>query len=256
MNDQLKVALIQPELTWHKPEANFQSVASLISEIDETDLILLPEMWSSGYTMQAHKYHSSTARALELMQGWAANKKALVIGSLITQINDAYYNRLYIVSDKGVERVYDKKHLFGFAGEDRVFTSGSDQLIFEHKGWRICANICYDLRFPVWARNTTDYDVLLYVANWPNPRLNAWDNLLKARAIENQAYVLGANCYGKDAWNNEYSGHSAVIDSFGYQLTETIESSGVIRATLDKKHLAEARSKFPFLKDRDGFSLH
>ncbi len=255
MNAQLRTALVQPELTWHQPDTNFKNVQNLISDLPESDLILLPEMWSSGYTMQAHKYHSSTSQALDLMKNWAVEKKALVVGSLITKASATYYNRLYVVSEKGVEHVYDKKHLFGYAGEDRVFTSGSERLIFDYKGWSICANICYDLRFPVWARNTADYDILLYVANWPNPRLNAWDNLLKARAIENQAYVLGANCVGKDAWDNEYSGHSVVLDSFGNQLTETIESSGVITATLDKEHLTKTRSKFPFLKDRDAFTL-
>jgi len=253
MSETLKVAIVQPKITWHDPKVNFQNTERLLTLIVDTDLILLPEMWSSGYTMQAHKYAADTNEAIEKMQNWASVKDALLVGSLIVQEEGSFYNRFYAVSKNGVEHSYDKKHLFGYAGEDRIYQAGKNQLIYDLKGWKICANICYDLRFPVWSRNTTEYDVLLYVANWPNPRLNAWDTLLKARAIENQSYVLGCNCFGEDPWKNKYSGHSAALDSFGSPLTDVINKEGVIKAILEKDHLEQARSKFPFLKDRDAF---
>lgn len=253
--EQLTLSLVQSSTRWHDPEANFKNCDKLVDTVSHSDFILLPEMWSTGYTMQAHKFHNSADEAVDLMQNWSKTKEAVVAGSIIVKDGDSYYNRLYVVEKGEVIQTYDKKHLFGFAGEDRIYESGNSQLFFDIKGWKVCGNICYDLRFPVWARNASNYDLLFYVANWPNPRLVAWDTLLKARAIENQAYVVGVNCCGKDAWDNEYDGHSAAYDSFGTIITDEMNGEGVTSCIITKEHLKTARDKFPFLKDRDSFTL-
>ncbi len=255
MPDNLRVSLVQQELVWHQPDQNFDRVQALINSIEETDLILLPEMWSSGYTMQAHKFAKRSAEALELMKEWSRSKKALISGSLIVKEGESYYNRLYVVDKGAVIHTYDKRHLFAYAGEDRIYKAGDKQLVFEYKGWRICGNICYDLRFPVWSRNTMDYDLLFYVANWPNPRLQAWDTLLRARSIENMSYVVGVNCFGKDVWDNEYSGHSACYDALGQALNTPLQKEAVVTHTIEREHITQTRAKFPFLIDRDQFTF-
>jgi len=252
---ELKVSLIQGQTNWHSPQDNFITYSQYINRIESTDLIVLPEMWATGYTMKAHKYVECTKQSLDLMMHWAELKKATVVGSLIVKEDEDYYNRLFVVSSDGSYLTYDKRHLFAFAGEDRIYTRGSQQFVFTLKGYKIMANICYDLRFPVWARNTMDYDILLYVANWPNPRLSAWKTLLKARAIENQAYVIGVNCFGEDNFQNKYDGASAVHGPLGEQLVVIENEHGVVATSLRKEIIDETRKKFPFLKDRDDFEL-
>lgn len=252
----LKVSVLQGQITWHNSADNLEYFSEQVSELEkETQLIVLPEMWSSGYTMQAHKFFEDSTAAVELMQLWAMAKQATVVGSLIVKEANQYYNRLYVVNSEGVAATYDKRHLFGFAGEDRIYTAGNRQLIYDLEGWRISMNVCYDLRFPVWARNTDSYDLLLYVANWPDQRISAWNTLLRARAIENQAYVIGANCYGKDAWDNEYSGHSAILSPLGEDIQTLTGKAGWLSAELSKQNIDEMRAKYPFLKDRDKFEL-
>lgn len=253
--DSLSVSIVQAELHWHDIDANISSIQKEIEKVDKTDLILLPEMWSSGFTLSAHKCHQRTTECLELMHSWSQSKEAVVIGSLITKVDDSYVNRAYVVYPGGVTKTYDKRHLFAFAGEDRIFSRGEEQLIVDIKGWSCCVNVCYDLRFPVWSRNTTDYDILLYVANWPEKRSHAWKTLLKARAIENQCYVLGGNCVGNDAWQNEYLGNSAIISPLGEVKQTLVGQNGLLQAKLEREELREIRRKFPFLKDRDSFSL-
>ncbi len=254
-NSHIKLLVVQPQLVWHSPDINIQSIDAELATCSETDIIVLPEMWASGYTMMAHKSYMATPDCIVKMQNWAKEKKALIIGSLITKVGQSYYNRAYLVDADGVKGYYDKRHLFGFAGEDRVFKSGNRQLFYNYKGWALCINVCYDLRFPVWSRNTSEYDILIYVANWPDKRIQAWNTLLRARAIENQSYVIGSNCFGEDAWHNKYSGHSAVISPLGEDLEVLVGQSGVINTSIDRERLETIRKTFPFLKDRDDFII-
>lgn len=253
--EDLKVSLVQSTIQWHKHQSNFDYARELVLGIEETDLILLPEMWASGFTMQVHKNYQCTEEGLTLMHDFARHHSALVGGSLITKVGDKYYNRFYLVSDSEIIATYDKKHLFGYAGEDRFFTSGDDQVVVQYKEWRLSLNICYDLRFPVWSRNTSDYDILIYSANWPDKRIDAWDILLPARALENQCYVLGTNCFGEDAWHNTYAGHSQAVGPDGKVIRILVGKPGVIQVLLNKKVLENYRTQLPFLKDRDLFEF-
>ena len=253
MEDHLSISIVQPTLHWHDAPANFDTIGKLVSQVD-SDLIVLPEMWSSGFTMKAHQAHVHCEEALSLMHAWASEKQALVCGSLITKVEDVYYNRMYCISPDGLLKTYDKKHLFAYAGEDRYYVQGEKREEIDWKGYTLRLNICYDLRFPVWSRNDTDYDVLLYSANWPSPRIDAWDALLKARAIENQCFTIGANCVGRDAWSNDYVGHSAVIKYDGSTLAFS-DKEGIVTASISKRAMLAFRDKLPFLRDRDPFTL-
>lgn len=206
----------------------------------------------------------NASNVAETMQGesvsWMKNvaikRQIAITGSLIIKENDNYYNRLLFVHPDGTIEIYDKRHTFTLAGENKVYTAGSKKLIVNFKGWKICPLICYDLRFPVWARNVEDYEVLIYVANWPKPRISAWDTLLKARAIENMSYCIGVNRIGLDGTNHEYSGHSASYDVLGNKMDSIpndIEAMEIV--TLNKHELESNRAKLNFLKDRDDFSL-
>jgi len=253
----MKIALIQVPLFWENPKLNrdyFEEKINVISE--NVDLIVLPEMFTSGFTMNPKP-------VAETMQGetvlWLKNlakaKNAAITGSLVIEENGHFFNRLVFVFPSGEIQKYDKKHLFTLAGEDQIYTSGNEKLLVEYKGFKICPLICYDLRFPVFARNTEDYDVLIYVANWPKIRINAWDSLLKARAIENMCYTIGVNRIGEDANQHEYIGHSQVVDFLGNYNIEPQETEGVFMTNLDKNLLLETRQKFGFLNDRDVFKL-
>lgn len=253
----MKTVLIQAPLIWENARANRDYFSNKINSISrEVDLIVLPEMFSTGFTMHpqivAEKMSGDTVL---WMQAIAIAKKTAVMGSLIIVENGNYYNRLLFVYPSGTIQQYDKRHLFTLAGEDKTYTSGKDKLIVEYMGWRICPLICYDLRFPVFSRNAENYDLLVYVANWPKPRINAWDALLKARAIENMAYVIGVNRIGEDENGNEYTGHSQVIDAFGNCISEPGESESLIVVEINKAHLTQARDKFSFLNDRDHFTV-
>lgn len=251
----LHLSLVQGHLVWHKPEKNFLHFSNLISLIDKTDVIILPEMWASGFTMRAHIYHEYADKALQLMKDWSIKHKALIIGSLIVKVDENYRNRSYVVEDGQVAGFYDKRHLFGYAGEDRFFECGDQKFVYDYKGWRICPLICYDLRFPEWCRNQEDYDLLIFSANWPDKRIAAWDNLLKARAIENQCYVAGVNCTGKDIWDNNYVGHSAIISYSGETFQQLKGEEGLLSESINKSDMIAFRNKLPFLKDQDKFKI-
>lgn len=249
----MKVALIQSSLTWENPTANRNYFEEKINGITEkVDLIVLPEMFTTGFTMNPE----TVAEAMEgetiiWLQSLAKSKNSAITGSLIIKENDAFYNRLLFVFPLGEIKFYDKRHLFTLAGEDKVYTSGTEKLIVEYLGWKICPLICYDLRFPVFARNTEDYDLLLFVANWPKPRINAWDILLKARAVENMCYTIGVNRIGIDTNNLEYTGHSQVVDFLGNYNVQPQKTEGVFIIELDKNTMLETRKKLGFLNDRD-----
>lgn len=254
----LKVTLIQSHLHWENPEANRAMFSEKIDTIsEETDLIILPEMFTTGFSMNARQFaEKENGETLHWMQKIAEEKNAAVTGSIMINEDGKYFNRLYFVFPDGSFGSYNKRHAFTLAGEERVYSVGKEKLVVEYKGWKICPLICYDLRFPVWSRNTEGYDILIYVANWPEKRIAAWDALLKARAIENMAYCIGVNRVGLDANNHEYNGHSCVFDVLGEEVSETnYETEFVETITLDKNHVDEMRKKLQFLNDRDNFTL-
>jgi predicted amidohydrolase len=189
------------------------------------------------------------------MNQWAAASGAVICGSLIIREDGRFFNRLIWMKPDGKFQFYDKRHLFTLAGEEKVFTAGTKRLLVEYKGWRICPLICYDLRFPVWSRNTEKYDLLFYIANWPEKRIEAWDILLKARAVENLTYVIGLNRVGTDGNNIYYSGNSSIIDPLGRLLEEKQHDEAIITTTLSLNEVRRARQRFAFLNDRDHFEI-
>ncbi|NJB36877.1 MULTISPECIES: amidohydrolase [Flavobacteriaceae] len=256
MKNDLNVALVQTHLLWENPVANRKQLETKIKAIDaDTDVIVLPEMFTTGFTMQPQIIsEQETEKAVAWMQTLAKEKDAAIVGSLAFKEKEDYYNRLLFVAPSGDLHAYDKKHTFTLAGENKVYKSGIKKITIPFRGFSICPLICYDLRFPVWARNTTDYDVLLYVANWPKPRITAWDTLLKARAIENMAYCIGVNRIGIDGYGYEYPGHSAVYDVLGNPLAFS-EKDEVLHVQLSKNHITQNREKLRFLDDKDAFTL-
>jgi omega-amidase len=253
----MKIALIQTSLAWENPLENRSHLAQKITGfMEDVDLIILPEMFSSGFTMNPKAVAETMAgETVSWIKHLAKAKNCAITGSLIIEENGKHYNRLVFVFPTGEIKTYDKRHLFTLAGEDKFYTAGKDKLIVEYRGYKICPLICYDLRFPVFSRNVEDYDVLLYVANWPKPRINAWDILLKARAVENMCYTVGVNRIGTDDNNHEYVGHSQVVDSLGNYLLEPQESDSVFIVELNKAKLLETRSRLAFLDDKDVFTL-
>lgn len=224
---------------------------------EATDLIVLPEMFTTGFTMNAIPYaEDENGDTLVWLKQLAIDKNCAITGSIIVKENGSFYNRLYFVTEEGVIESYNKKHTFTLAGEHQIFTAGQNKTIIEYKGWRICPLICYDLRFPVWARNTEAYDLLLYVANWPEKRTSAWDALLKARAIENMSYCVGINRVGLDGNGHNYVGHSAAYDVLGAHIsTKDFETEFTETITLTKNHVESNRKHLQFLNDRDAFTL-
>jgi predicted amidohydrolase len=191
------------------------------------------------------------------MQRIAKEKQTAICGSLVISAAEKFYNRFVFVHPSGEIETYNKRHSFTLAGEDKVYTSGTEKITIAYKGWRICPLICYDLRFPVWARNTENYDLLIYVANWPIARIKAWDTLLKARAIENMSYVIGVNRTGKDDNNYEYSGNSVLINSLGEELSSLKKNEvGIVSASFVKSEQDRIRKKLGFLTDKDAFKIY
>jgi omega-amidase len=253
----MKVASIQSSLFWENPTANRNHFEEKINAITEkVDLIVLPEMFTTGFTMNPEAvFETMKGETIQWLQSVAKAKNSAITGSLVIKENDNFYNRLLFVFPSGELQFYDKRHLFTLAGEDKVYTSGKSKLIVEYQGWKICPLICYDLRFPVFARNVEDYDLLIYVANWPKQRINAWDILLKARSVENMCYTIGVNRIGFDNNNFEHVGHSQAVDFLGNYVLEPQETEGVFIVELNKEILLETRKKLGFLNDRDSFEL-
>jgi omega-amidase len=253
----MKIALIQTSLAWENPIENRSHLAQKITGfMEDVDLIVLPEMFSTGFTMNPKAIaETMQGETVSWLQHMAKAKNCAIIGSLVIEEKGNFYNRLVFVFPTGEIQHYDKRHLFTLAGEDKVYTSGTQKLIVDYKGFKICPLVCYDLRFPVFARNVENYDVLIYVANWPKPRVNAWDILLKARAVENMCYTIGVNRIGTDANKHEYSGHSQAVDFLGNYLLEPQESEGVFIVELNKDQVVETRKKLSFLNDRDNFTI-
>lgn len=259
MKNELKVTGIQADLYWENPTKNIAFFENKINNLDkDTDLVVLPEMFTTGFTMQPKNVaESMDGYSVSWMQEIAEKHQIAICGSLVIVENDKFYNRFVFVHPNKELETYNKRHSFTLAGENKVYTSGLERIIINYKGWRICPLICYDLRFPVWARNTDNYDLLLFMANWPVTRIKAWETLLKARAIENMSYVVGVNRTGKDASNYEYSGNSLIVDFLGEELSSLNNNEiGIVTSviTLDKQNIV--RDKLGFLNDKDSFTIN
>ena len=228
---------------------------------EKTEVVVLPEMFSTGFSMKPEQLaETMEEETVQWMKRVAAEKKIILTGSVIIKEKENYYNRLIWMLPNGQYGVYDKRHRFAFAGEDKHYTAGTKRLIASVKGWKINLQVCYDLRFPVWARQQSqpdgpEYDILIYVANWPERRSHAWKTLLQARAIENQCYVIGVNRVGNDGNAIYHSGDSMIIDPMGEVLYHKKDEEDVFTISLDKKHLETIREKLPFLRDADGFMI-
>ena len=250
---------IQSSLHWEDKEANLQMLEEKIFSISQpTEIVVLPEMFSTGFSMQPKKLaETMDGETVEWMKRIAAKKKIILTGSVIIEEDRNFYNRLVWVLPTGQIGYYDKRHLFAYGDEDQHYTAGKKRLIASVKGWKINLMVCYDLRFPVWSRQQGDfeYDVLIYVANWPERRVHAWTTLLRARAIENQSYVIGVNRTGDDGNKIPYTGESMAVDPMGEILYHKNDEEDVFTVTLDRSHLEKTREKFPFWKDADQFKI-
>jgi omega-amidase len=256
----LTITLIQTNLRWENKTANLAMFEEKIeSVVGKTEVVLLPEMFSTGFSMQPEKLSETMDGTTLAWMKKAANENHLILcGSIIIEENGKFYNRLIWMLPNGSFGVYDKRHLFAYGKEDEHYTPGNKRLIASVKGWKICLNVCYDLRFPVWSaqdQQQGNYDVLVYVANWPERRSLAWKTLLQARAIENQCYVAGVNRVGNDGNNIYHAGDSSVIDPMGHIIYQKNKEEDIFTCTLSKDHLQQVREKYPFLSDADNFMI-
>lgn len=252
----LRVSLLQSELHWQDGAANRNNLGSMMEDLPETDLVVIPETFASGFTMNsAEVAEPMNGPSVTWMRERAKSGNYAVTGSLVIQEGAYVYNRMLFATPEGDLHWYDKRHLFRMAEEHENYTPGKVRLTVTYRGWRICPLVCYDLRFPVWSRNRDDYDLLLYVANWPKPRVNAWSTLLAARAIENLSFVVGVNRIGEDGNGVTYPGESAAYDYLGKPLAELGDKKGKATVTLDAAGLAKFRDRFPVHLDADSFRL-
>ena len=256
----MKVTLLQTDIKWSDPSANHREAERLIEQAEKSDLYILPEMWSTGFATFSDGVaevvdDNGDTDSLRWMRHIAQTYDAAVAGSLAMKLPDGTSrNRLLFVTPYE-EEYYDKRHLFSYGGEDRRYTAGARRVVTEWRGVRFLLQVCYDLRFPVFSRNRGDYDVALYVANWPDSRRQVWDTLLRARALENQCYVIGVNRVGDDA-QCHYDGGSAVIDAYGHSVAKAADGrQQVVTADIDMQRLQRFREKFPVLADRDDLRL-
>ncbi len=257
MKQDLHIACIQANLYWKDVAKNLAHFSSLISEITTADVILLPEMFNTSFCPKENDLaETMDGKTVSWMKEKSLEKKCAIAGTLMIKEHGKVYNRLVWVSKNGSLHTYDKRHLFSLIKEERTIAKGSTRLIIEEQGWKICPLICYDLRFPVFSRNNVDYDILIYLANWPIKRIDAWDTLLKARAIENQSYTIGVNRIGEDGNNIPFNGHSKVFDAFGKELAAGIENKEeILQVKISLDDLKLKRRQMNFLQDRDNFNL-
>jgi len=257
--ENLKITTYQGYLFWENPDKNLQNISLRLSGLrTNTDLIVLPEMFNTGFTMNAAGLaEPMNGKTMQWMESTAKKYECVVTGSLIINEDGKYYNRLIWMQPDGHYQYYDKRHLFALGKEHTTYTAGKKKLLVELKGWTICPMICYDLRFPVWMRNNPDhpYDLLLIVANWPERRSLHWRTLIPARAVENQAYVIGVNRVGHDGNEVYHSGDSTCIDPNGNVVYYKRDEEDVYTFTINADELTKTRRALPFLKDADGFHL-
>jgi len=248
----LKIAGLNLNIAWKNKEQNFRQIEEQLASTD-ADLFLLPEMFSTGFCMEADEVADRNDESLTWMMSFAKSKDSAVAGSVSVEENGNFYNRFYFVFPDGNFEYYDKRHLFSYSGEDKIYSAGKERKIIDYKGFKILLQVCFDLRFPVFSRNQNDYDAILYVANWPKSRVDAWKSLLKARSIENQAFLFGLNRIGMDGYNLEYEESSLVYFPDGREISQRKNNLIITEWNLDE--LKEFRSKFPFLNERDEFAL-
>ncbi|MFD2202156.1 amidohydrolase [Shivajiella indica] len=258
----IKIALVQTNLFWKDKTANLAMLEEKLMNFEgETDLIILPEMFPTGFTMEVEEVSEPmNFTTTRWMKQIAKQKKSVVTGSVVIREHNKYFNRLLWVDKFGNVDWYDKRHLFRMAEEDAYYAMGTERKVFDIKGWKILPQVCYDLRFPVWSRNRVEgdkmeYDIALYVASWPSPRISAWDILLQARAVENLCYAIGVNRIGQDGNSIPYSGHSGAYNFKGEKLAFSSDEEVILPISLDYASLVEFREKFPAWKDADEFQL-
>jgi len=257
MQDKLNITIVQSDLVWENIDANLQNFSKKLENLQNSDLIILPEMFNTGFSMNSKSLAEKTdGKSLKWLINLAKEKQSAIIASLIIEENKQFFNRLYFVLPNGDLQFYNKRHLFRMANEHNYYSPGTEELIVNYKGWRIKPLVCYDLRFPVWARNKNNYDLLIYVANWPERRNEPWKILLKARAIENQSYVVGVNRVGTDGNNVVFSGDSAVINPKGEVISKTkAHEESVETIEISLSELNDFKEKFPAYIDADNFEI-
>ena len=258
MSNTLAVSLVQSQIAWHDPAKNLATFERRLEALapDRPDIVVLPETFASGFTQHPEQCSETmSGDAVNWMTGMAQQLGTAVCGSLAIKASEGYYNRFLFVTKDGVLAHYDKKHLFTLAGEHHRYQPGQERVVFEYRGWRICPQVCYDLRFPVFSRCRNDYDLLIYVANWPSPRRAAWTRLLKARAIENQCYVAAVNRVGTDGNGWAYPGESVLLDFMGDSLLDLGDQEATGTATVDLDQQQQFRTRFAFWQDADAFEL-
>ena len=263
----LTVATIQADLVWEDKAANLDRFREKIEALSsEVELVILPEMFTTGFSMSPQTLaETADGETIAWMKQLSQDRNIVIVGSMIAKENDSYFNRLICMLPTGSYGIYDKRHLFSFAGEENHYSAGNKRLIASIKGWKLNLQICYDLRFPVWARQQMkvseteeiipEYDMLVYVANWPERRVNAWRTLLCARAIENQCYVIGVNRVGNDGNGIYHNGSTMIIGPLGEVLYHAVDEEDICEMTLSKEELKDIRNKFSFLKDGDDFNI-
>lgn len=248
----MKITGINLDIVWKDKDQNFQNIENQLEQ-EDADLFMLPEMFSTGFCMDAAEVSDKNEESLSFLKKIAKKKNAAFCGTAPVEVNGNYYNRMYFVKPDGEVAFYDKRHLFSFSGENNVYTAGKNRVIVEYLGFRFLLQVCYDLRFPVFSRNNNDYDVILYVANWPQKRVEAWEHLLKARAIENLSFVFGLNRIGTDGNNLIYKESSHCYFADGSEISQ--KEGDIISSDLNRVDLLNYRDYFQFLNDRDDFSI-
>ena len=248
----MKITGVNLDIQWKDKSANFLNLEHILKD-ESADIFLLPEMFSTGFCMEAVEIADRNEETLSWMKSFAKTKNAAICGSVSVEEHGNFYNRMYFVHPNGKVQHYNKRHLFTYSGEDKVYTAGNERVIINYKGFRILLQVCFDLRFPVFSRNKNDYDAILYVANWPESRVEAWEHLLKARAIENLAYVFGLNRIGTDGNNLNYEESSHCFFADGSEISEKVGS--LVKADLNLEKVQNFRERFPFLDDGDDFLI-
>ena len=255
----IRISIVQTDIVWENKQENLRLLYEKLQSLrGTTEIVVLPEMFSTGFSMQSEMLaEQNSGETITLLKQWTSQFQLVICGSYMATDNGKFYNRAFFLTPKGEEFYYDKRHLFRMGREAEHFSAGDKRLIIPYRGWNICLLVCYDLRFPVWSRNVNnEYDLLIYVANWPVSRRLAWDTLLRARALENQCYVCGVNRIGTDGYHLEYNGGSKVYSAFGEEVASLPDGQeGIATATLNLTSLNQFREKFPVWKDADEFYL-
>lgn len=256
IQEELKIQIAEFSPFWENPEQNISFLEEIFSATPNADIILLPEMFNTGFSMNIRKItETMNGSTLKWMKEFSVRKKCAIAGSIPIYENTSCYNRFLFISEGKILSYYDKRHLFSYAGEDDYYRQGKETKSFLFEGWKIRPSICYDLRFPVWLRNTDNYDLLITVANWPQSRISIWDTLLKTRAIENMTYVCGINRIGTDGNDVSYNGNSALINPIGEIIPWEKKNTIVSEQIIDLKEIKKYRNRFKFLEDKDNFSI-